>query len=425
MQINRREFLRVGAIPFLGLSLPQYLRAEPSNKKSVIFFFLWGGPSHIDTYDPKPEAPEEIRGAFGASQTKVPGFILSSLFPEQAKVADKLSVIRSFSHRNNDHEPAQLFVISGQDTLTTGVINPSFGSVSAKLVSGADDNYLPNVFLGSYSYNHRHGIGNTGFISPKFKPKFIDQDPNNEHFAIKDLELAEGLTIERLMSRKELLQNLDNIRFGSNKIIGELDAHVQEAFKLLTNNRIAKAFEINQEEELIRNLYGRTEIGQRTLLARRLVEAGVHFVTVEYRPESSNGGGWDYHSNIFKWMPVATTPFDQAVATLITDLDRRGLLASTLVLALGEFGRTYKVNKDAGRDHQPEVGSVLIAGGGVPGGQIYGASDSRGASVKSLSVSPADLLATIYNLLGFPPDTHLYDKVNRRILISEGKPLSL
>ena len=193
----------------------------------------------------------------------------------------------------------------------------------------------------------------------------------------------------------------------------------------MTGQNVSEAFAVNKEEEAVRNAYGRSEIGQRALLARRLIEAGVHFVGIEYRPESSNGGGWDYHSEIFRWMPVAATPFDRAIAALVNDLDNKGLLDQVLVLAFGEFGRTYKVNKDAGRDHQPEVGSVVMAGAGVAGGIIYGASDSRGASVKSKPISPADLLATVYNILGFPPDTRIYDKVGRGIFISEGNPIQI
>lgn len=424
MQISRRQFLQVGAIPFLGLSLPHYLRAEPVSKKSVIFFNLYGGPSQIDTYDPKPEAPSEIRGAFGSIKTAVPGLLLSETLPEQAKIANKLFIIRSFTHNNNDHSPAQLLAVTGHDTLSQNQRYPSVGSISAHLLNQNKPVPLPYLFLGSKAFmNFRNSIGNLGFISSRYAPKFIEGNPNEESIAVKDLELFEGISLERLRERQSVLKSLDNFKLSNEKTIGMFDAYTQNAIGILTGQNISDAFTMDHEADSVRDVYGRSEIGQRALLARRLIEAGVHFVGIEYRPESSNGGGWDYHSEIFKWMPVAATPFDQALAALVNDLDSRGLLDQVLVIAFGEFGRTYKVNKDAGRDHQPEVGSVVMAGAGVVGGAVYGASDSRGARVKSKPVSPADLLATIYSILGFPPDVQIYDKLGLRISISEGQPI--
>lgn len=424
--ISRRSFLQIGAIPLLGLSLPGYLKAGSQKRKSVIFFSLYGGPSQIDTYDPKPDAAAEIRGECKAIQTTVPGIMFSEKLIEQAKIAEKLAIVRSYNHDNNDHSLAQLLVVTGHDTLNQNIRHPSLGSITAHLLDKENSAPLPYLFLGSRSFmNYRNSVGNLGILSARYSPKFIEDNPDNENFSVKDLRLIEEMTPDRLQRRRDLLKKVDEFRWGPEKLLTETDTHTQNAINILSGKSVAEAFEIQKEGEKIRDRYGRTEIGQRALLARRLVEAGVYFVGIEYRPESGNGGGWDHHGDIFQWLPVAVTPFDKAVAALVADLDERGILNDVLVLAFGEFGRTYKINKDAGRDHQPETASVLMAGGGVQGGQVYGATDSRGARVKNKPVSPADLLATIYKIIGYSPETRFYDRTGRGHFITEGRPIDI
>ncbi len=427
MQITRRQFLQVGAIPFLGLSLPQYLRIEPDHKKSVIFFFLLGGPSHIDTYDPKPEAPKEIRGPYQTINTNVPGIKLAETLPEQAKIADKLCIIRSFSHQNPNHGAARLFAVSGHDTETTGQFYPSFGSVFSKLRDQQEEGLidLPYVFLGETFNNYPHGIGNLGLVEVKCKPKFVAANPNHPDFKVSDLELISDISPERLGSRKKVLEQLDNLKLANEKRLVEMDIFQERAFELLTNEKLANAFAIEREKTEVRDRYGNTEIGQKALLARRLVEARVCFVGIDYRPEEKNNYGWDHHIDLERWMPIAAYPFDQAISTLITDLEERGLRDEVLVIAFGEFGRTPKINKYAGRDHWPKAGSVLFAGGGIAGGQVYGTTDKIGGATNFQAVHPPEILATIYKTIGYSPDTRLYDKSKRPVFLAEGRPISI
>ncbi len=417
MKIFRRDFLRIGAIPILGLNIKDYFRIRPKNRKSVIFFFLDGGPSQIDTYDPKPDAPAEIRGIYKAIDTKVPGVQFSELMLKQAAVADKICLVRSYSHTNIDHTAAQLYIVSGHNTFDFPRY-PSFGSVAAKLMDDSEKAPLPNLFLGSGAYYRmRHGVGNLGMLPVKFNPLFIENDPNKPDFKVQNFNLADGITLENLENRRNLFWNLDNYKkFGNQKRIDEFDNYQQQAIDLLTGSGISNAFNIDEETRKTCDDYGRTPFGQRALLARRLVEGGVPFVSVEYRPSHSKQGGfygWDHHRDIFPQMNDIVPPYDQAIAALINDLVYRNMLNDVLVIAFGEFGRTPKINSNAGRDHWSKNSCVLMAGGGLPQGVVY----------QNKPVSPQDLLATIYNLLGFPLDTRIFDKTGRGHLITEGAPL--
>lgn len=419
MKISRRGFLRAGSIPLLGLNLPEYLQSNPKRKKSVIFFHLLGGPSHIDTYDPKPDAPVEIRGNYEAIETNVPGVTFSELLSEQAKIADRLCIIKSFTHDNADHGGAQFLVLRGRESAVN--FYPAFGAVWSYLQNG--DNLFPYIFMGNRQSQIVHDIGNMGILKAKFRPKLIEKDPNGPDFKIGEFSLLSDVGEDRIASRQNILKVLDNLQ-RDNEIFDSFNNHQQRAFDVIINGRIARAFDINEEPEDLRNQYGRTDVGQRALLARRLIEVGVNFVTIEHFPPEQNNYGWDHHVDIFKWFPMAVTPYDQAVSTLILDLEKRGLLDDVLVIAFGEFGRTPKINENGGRDHWPRAGSVLLAGNGIPGGQIYGSTDKRGYEVRN-PVHPADLLATIYKTIGYDPDTRIVDKNNRSHFISEGHPINI
>ncbi|MEK7115014.1 MAG: DUF1501 domain-containing protein [Patescibacteria group bacterium] len=417
MKIPRRDFLRIGAIPMFGLRLQDYLKINHKNSKSIIFFYLYGGPSQIDTYDPKPEAPAEIRGIYNPISTNIPGIKFSQLLPKQAAIADKICLIRSYSHTNIDHDDAQILVVSGHDTFNVRR-PPSFASVSAKLLDQKERTPLPYLFLGSKSYhNFHHGVGDMGMLPTKFNPLFIENDPNNSEFKVKNFNL-DGITIEDIESRRNLLWNLDNFkRFGDQKRMEEVDSYQQQAIDILTGSGIAKAFDIGEEKRKVCDDYGRTTIGQRALLARRLVEVGIPIVSISYKPDHPKlrrgFQGWDHHQDIFPQLTDVCPPFDQAIAALIDDLDCRGILDNVLVIAFGEFGRTPKINAEAGRDHWAKNSCVLLAGGGLPRGVVY----------KDKPVSPQDLLATIYNLMEFPLDTRIFDKTGRGHLITEGRPI--
>lgn len=421
--LTRRDFLQIGALPFLGLNMLDYLRAGRPTDRSCILFYLGGGISHIDTWDPKNNAPLNIRGEFNIISTSVPDVFVSELFPEQAQIANKLTIIRSFTHESDDHEFAERRVIAGSSELHS----PAFSTVLTKLHHQSNEERapLPNVFLGDHSSNQWQTANDSPFVSSRFNPFFVEHNPNEEHFVVEEVKLSDGITIDRLMSRDRLRQKLDVLKEKLGQRASDADGHWQQALETLTSGKISRAFDLDSEDPATRERYGRTPIGQRALLARRLVESGIPFIGVHARGYSSTGTyGFDFHSDIFKKMRLAAYPYDLAVTALISDLEQRGLLDKTLILALGEFGRTPKINDIGGRDHWPQAGSVLMAGLHLPRGMVHGATDATGARVREHPVSPDDLLATIYQLFGFPPATHLYDPLGRNRVISEGRPIA-
>lgn len=420
-QISRRGFLKIGVIPFLGLNLPQYFSANHKKGKSVIFFYLRGGMSHIDTYDPKPDAPAEIRGIYKSINTIVPEINFSELLPKQAAIADKLTIIRSLTHSNPDHASGEQFLISGHDTYPS-VRHPCFASIATKLMENENKYPLPYLVLGSKAYNWMHGVGDNRLLKKTHDPLFISKSPNEENFnGVEELSLSNGLTLFEFLRRKELLDQLDLFKKKFSGPVAELETHYQKVFQILSGSGITKAFNIDEETRGTCDFYGRTDIGQRALLARRLIEAGTLFVTIETGIDL----GWDFHSNIFNQMNTTVPAFDKAISALIIDLNDLNMLDDVLVIAFGEFGRTPRINKNAGRDHWPKASSVLIAGLDTPRGKIYGASNSKGEEIKEKPISPKDLLATIYKKLGFPPETIIEDKNSRRHFISEGVPINL
>jgi hypothetical protein len=422
---NRREFLRVGAIGCLGLSLGEYFtlsnaRAEDAKPaasqpqgppaEAVIQIFLGGGISHIDTFDPKPDAAIEIRGELGTAKTNT-GEQFSGVMPNTAALADKIAVVRSFGHGEAAHERGTHNMLTGYRP-SPAIVYPSMGAVVAHeygprknlppyvCVPGADDEFL-----------------GTGYLSSAFGAFSLGSDPGSNNFKVRDLDSPGEVDEARFARRKTLLATVDD-HFRKKETSDELDAmdaFYQRAYSLISSPEARAAFDLNAEDGKVRDEYGRNEIGQRLLMARRLVESGVRFVTVLY-------GGWDMHTNIRDAMRGRVPPLDQAYATLIRDLDRRGLLGKTLVALTSEFGRTSRINRTNGRDHWPKVFSVALAGAGVKGGTIHGMSDPTGSEPADKPVGPADLAATIFNRLGIEPEKELMADGGRPIeIVRHGK----
>ena len=400
--VSRRDFVRVGAVSMLGLTLADWLklqaRGETTNgkAKSVIQLWMGGGPTHLDTWDPKPEAGTDYCGPLkNPAATNVPGIRISELLPLLAKQADKYSIIRSFTHPSYGHETGTYIVQTG--TMPTAeAVYPSIGSVVAlKKGEGDYKGLLPPYItltspLGRYS--------DSGFLGTKYKTYAPGGDPNDKNFRVEGLVLPGGVTEKRLQDRRALLQTVDSLGKEMEKegLYRSMDAYQEKAYSLLLGEA-KKAFDMSQEKDDLKEKYGRNHFGQSCLLARRLVENGVPFITI-------NMGGWDTHTDNFGAMKNLLPVLDKGLSSLLEDLAQRGLLASTIIVWYGEFGRTAKVDWAApwngGRHHYPEVYSCVVAGGGFRGGAVVGSSDAKGEKVKDRPVYPWDLSASIYKLLG-------------------------
>lgn len=434
--LSRRALLRVGALGLTGLTLADVLRARaqgasrtaPADDLSIILVWLDGGPPQHETYDPKPDAPSDYRGPLGAIATRVPGIQLSELLPLHAGLMDRMAIIRSMHHNNQDHFAAAHWMLTGylgSNAINMAPMYPSMASIIARL-KGARREGLP-AYVGlpnTHSVGLTPGYHGAAYLGNAYNPFSADGDPNHEGYSVQSLNLPAGLNPARMEQRRTLLSAFDGACERSRLAPESGDEFTEEAFDMLTGTEARQAFQIGRESPKLRDRYGRNTWGQSALVARRLVEAGVRFVTLTY-------GGWDWHSNLDKGMHDVLPRLDAAVATLIDDLEQRGLLDSTLVIVMGEFGRTPKINQGLpqdpipGRDHWGNVMSVLLAGGGVAGGQIVGTSNARGESPKELPTTPADLVASIYNRLGLDPDTTFHDRVNRPITIvpQGGRPI--
>jgi hypothetical protein len=427
---SRRSFVKAGVLGAAGLSLAELLRLEsrantPKRLNSVIILWMRGGPSHIDMWDPKPDAPAEFRGEFGVMNTNVAGIQLSDMLPMCARVMDKWSIVRSLHHGDAGHSTGDQICFTGYPTGPNPDenIHPSCGSIVSKQLSHLTP-HLP-----AYVMIPRMVPGaNSAYLGVAHKPFETGADPAREGpFQVPNFVPPQGITLERLGDRKSLLANFDHIRRDVDDT-GQLDAldrFNRQAWDILTSKAARDAFDLDKEPPTVRDRYGFMPAfdpkaanrcgspawSQRILLARRLVEAGVRLVTVDLR-------WWDTHVKGFESLRLGFLPrFDQAYSALIEDLDQRGLLSSTLVVAWGEFGRTPKVNADAGRDHYPNVFSAALAGGPVQGGRIVGASDAKGAFPKTNPKSPQDVLKTLYDHLGV--DT------NAQYLTASGRPVTV
>jgi hypothetical protein len=446
---SRRNVIRVGGLGLLGMTLPGLLRAEALSKgrgpkpraKSVVFLFQWGGPSHIDMFDMKPDAPEAIRGPHRPIGSAADGIQVSEKMPRTAKVMDKVTLIRSMHHTMKNHNSAGYYALSGHAPPTDDQrlrdsvdLFPSYGSVVDRLAPVSGE--LPTSV--AYPYVIADGSVTPGqhgsFLGKVHDPFLFLNDPNSPDFALPELSLPANLPFERIAARRELQKLIDqqSRMLDYSAQARGLDAYYEKALAMLQSPRLRDAFNLAAEPEPVREAYGRSTYGQSCLLARRLVERGVKFVTVYFAPsiggQKTDSGGWDTHGfNNTRMFPIIEKyhlPMtEQTLPTLLNDLDERGLLQDTLVVWMGEFGRTPKINGNASRDHWPQCYTTLLAGGGVKRGFVYGASDKHAMYPARDPVRPEDLAATIYYLLGIDPHTEVYNTQNRPILIAEGKPV--
>jgi hypothetical protein len=425
-ELTRRRLLQAGAAGALGM-LPRNSLAIPATKpiRSCILIFYYGGPSHIDTIDPKPNAPAEVRGEYRTVPTAVPGIRVCEHLPRTAKLMDRLAVIRSLHHPMRNHNSAAAEVFTGrtpeggdQELLSDDPRGmPNLGSAVA-FALGARANVLPYVALPYTLYNVVQLPGQTpGLLGGAFDRFQVERDPSAADFRVDALDSQNDLR-----DRAALLNRLDRDRLpGSAKRAG---AYRDRALKLATSPEIARLFDISKEPDRVRDHYGRHRLGQSMLLARRLVEGGVNFVSVYDGQRNGQEANWDSHEKLFPRHGQLIPPTDQAFSALIEDLESRGLLDSTLVIGAAEFGRTPKINKSAGRDHWPDCYSVVLAGGGVTGGAIFGASDRIGAYPALDPVTPADLAATIFWRFGIDPETEVKDQTGRPFKLANGEPIA-
>jgi hypothetical protein len=414
---SRRDFLYVGLVGGLGLTLGSYFKAQAAQTQalaetiapkaeSLIHIFLPGGSAHQETWDPKPLAPIEYRGPLGTVETAIPGVRFSENMKHTAKIADKLTVVRSMTHGEAAHERGTHNMFTGYRP-SPAIQYPAMGSVVAHEL-GSRNNLPPYVCIP----NVPNEFAGTGYLSTAFGPFSLGGDPGNKGFAVRDLNMAGGITPERFDRRRNILSAVDEHfrTLEKSDAISAMDSFYQSAYALVSSKEAREAFNLAAEPEAIRNEYGQTDAGQRMLMARRLVEGGVRFVSLTY-------GGWDMHANIQRGIEQQVPKFDQAFAALVKDLDRRGMLDKTLVMVTSEFGRTPKINKDAGRDHWPRVFSVAFAGGGFKRGLIYGASDPTGAEPDHDPLTVENMAATVFNQLGIKHDKNLMAPGDRPVAI--------
>jgi hypothetical protein len=415
--LSRRDFVRVGALGALGLTLPGFLRAQeaaPARRRSkaraqsVILVYLGGGLSHHDSFDLKPDAPAEVRGKYKPIDTNVPGLRIGELLPRMARVMDRVHLVRSGSHNNDHHETATNWVLCGRFGSAFGDY-PAMGAVVAHELGFAGE--LPPYVAIPRNPSFTWELGKSAFLGGRYE-SFKTGDPNAPGFKVQDVVPAEPLTPQRTERRQTLLQAVDGLarQVHGNDQIATYDEFHQRAAEMVLSSTARSAFAIEKEADRVRERYGRTTFGQSCLLARRLVEGGVRFVTVNY-------GGWDHHAKIFENLDRKLPEFDQGFSALIEDMHTRGLLEQTLVLAFGEFGRTPKINKDTGRDHWGPAASLLFAGAGVRGGGVLGATDKQGAYATRRPVAPADVACTVYEALGVDP--------RRQLLTPDGRPVEI
>lgn len=440
--IRRRDFLKIGTLGALGLSLADMQRAAARQAQSganfgrarrCVLLFLTGGPPQHETFDPKPEAPAEYRGALRPIASRLTGISIGELFPRLAQQLDRCCLIRSVTHGDRVHTSAGYTMLTGNyhpqanarsasDIRPGPHDHPHLGALLAQTRS-ADGipafAALPEVIRDA-GVNTYPGLDG-GLLGKQFAPFRIEAEANKTAFQVPEIFLPDGITAERLEDRRVLRDRLDR-RLAA----ADLDGLYHQAFRLLRAASLRQAFDLAQEPERTRDRYGRHLFGQGCLLARRLLEAGVSLVSVYWHYEGPDDSPvWDTHQNNFAHMRNRLgPPTDEAVAALLQDLADRGLLDETLLVCMGEFGRTPKVNDHAGRDHWPSVMSVLMAGGGIRRGIVYGASDRTGAFPKEQPVTPPDLAATMLHCLGVPPDLEIRDRTDRPLAACQGKPVA-
>ena len=418
---SRRDFLHVGFAGGVGLSLADFFRikeaqaeqkfyqSKEGTAKSVIFIFMPGGMCHQETFDPKPYAPIEYRGPLGTVKSNVEGILLSETWKETAKVCDKLAICRSMTHGEAAHERGTHNMFTGYRP-SPALQFPSIGSVVSHEF-GPRNNLPPYVCIP----NQPNVFAGTGYLSSSFAPFSLGSDPASNGFQVRDLKLPNGVGDDRFTRRRNILSAVNDYFVEREKAdsLKAVDTFYDRAYSMISSEKAREAFNLEKEDPKLRDQYGRNTAGARLLMARRLVEAGVRFVTLTY-------GGWDMHNNIKGSIQSQVPPFDKAYATLIRDLDQRGLLKDTMVCIASEFGRTPKINGNAGRDHWPKVFSVVMAGGGVKGGIVYGSSNATASEPEDNPLNVEDWATTMYHCMGIVADKELMAPGDRPIEIVDG-----
>jgi hypothetical protein len=441
--LRRRSFLRIGVAGMASAGLGSVLRAKELSAAagtarkdtSVILLWLDGGPGHMDMYDMKPEAPAEYRGIWSPIPTNVPGMQVTELFPLQAKIADRFSIVRSLHHNSGDHFTGGHWMLTGRDGVSganTAGKYPFFGSIATRVTGPRQSGMPANVAVPyASSIGLRPGYFGGNYLGPQENPFETEGDPNAKTFQVRNIGLQGNLTIERLENRRQLTSQLDNMRRGmeQSRTVAAIDKFDMQAFEMVTGEKARQAFDISREDESTRDMYGRHSWGQGVLLARRLVEAGTTFVTCHF-------GGWDHHWDLQKGMENYLPKVDQAVHGLFTDLTRRGLYDKVLVVLCGEFSRTPKMNNGGnggpplsmgtpGRDHWGNAMFCLLGGGGVQGGRLVGSTNRLGEVPQDRPLRPGDIHHTIYQVLGVDPHIHFPNLQGRPVpAIDHGEAIS-
>jgi hypothetical protein len=448
MMPNRREFLVAGSLPLLGLGLPDLLRANPqaAKAKSCIVLFMWGGPAQMDTWDPKPDAPSQYRGEFQPIATRVPGLRVCEHLPLLAQRADKLAVIRSMTHNDVDHLSATHHLLTGRDRPNRAAPIaddwPNYGAMMSFLGKGKGPlppyvSMMPEVPNAAPRFvEMSHGQG-AGWLGPLHNPMRIDRDGSKPDYRVGDFETHPELGLSRSLERRDLLRELDGQvrRMENQPDMDAMGSHYQRAFSLLASPHVAQAFDLTREPRVVRERYGMNIHGQSVLQARRLIEAGVPLVTIFWPNEGITNVSvyWDTHRRNFIDLKGRLCPTtDLAFSALLDDLAARGMLDETLIVWTGEMGRTPRVGQSVvggagagvdGRDHWANCFCSVLAGGGIKGGVVHGASDRYAAYPANLPTKPADLAATVYTLLGVDPDMTIHDRLKRPVTLCEGNPI--
>jgi hypothetical protein len=425
-EFNRRDFLvEVGSIGTLGLTLGTLLRHEAAaasqggRAKDINCILIWtrGGTSHHDTLDPKPKARAEVRGDFGVINTALPGVQFTDEVPNFAKEVKRFAVMRSLNPQNGAHGTADAIMMSGHK-FNPSVSYPCFGSVVAK--EHGHRNMLPPFVQVGTQVDRRFGGGLGGYLGIAYNPFELPGDPNSSTFTVRDVTPPGGMSLDRIDRRREALKAIDTLQRELDRqpdALQAIDGYYENAFSMITAPETQTAFDLEQEKDELRDAYGRTTLGQSCLLARRLIEAGTRFVTV-------TSGGWDTHSNNFTGLKRLLPPLDQAFPMLVRDLEERGLLETTLVVWMTDFGRTPVINSAAGRDHWSSASVLCMAGAGTPAGLILGNTDDEGARVVGREHYPKDVAATIYSKLGIPLDAIHESPDGRPMRLCDGEPIA-
>ena len=431
--MSRRDGLKLGLGGLISGGLSGALRATASEdaqggsgikKQADACILIWmdGGPSHYETFDPKPEAPVEIRGQFSPIATQTPGMFFSQPMKRLAGISNDLAIVRSIRHDQGNHGAGNHYMMTGAPPrIPVGCgafvsFHPSLGSVVSHQV-GAPDGVPPYFTMPNMSRS-----GGPNFLGARHAPFIVPDDPNRSGFRVRDVTIPTGLTDARFESRQEIRRQIDKMQRLTEAAIADpvvaADEFYSQGMQILQSSEAQAAFDIHSEPGEVRNAYGRSPFGQRALLARRLVGAGVPFVTLYF-------GGWDHHTDLFNAFDKKVPPFESAIAALIEDLKQQGMLDRTMVIALGEFGRTPKINDRGGRDHWSNAMSVMFAGGGTRGGQVIGATDRQGYAAVERILSPENFVSTVYRKLGIDPGQMMYSPDGRPVhLVSDAEPIS-